>query len=156
MALLPFSTPLYMSFSTFLSNTLLKSNTIFIISRKVCKSSQSGNFIIFLSLRFYVKSNFGIPDVENCHFNTFTGSEVWFFMNFYNFEGWNLTISTKLIATKMAKTAFLELLDARKLISRKIWMIEKSWNFHTVKLQHVENEILDTSTLSYTKSIMEM
>ena len=50
-----FPLPLYMSFSTFLSNTLLKSNTIFIISRKVCKSSQSGNFIIFLSLKFYVK-----------------------------------------------------------------------------------------------------
>ena len=31
----------------------------------------------------------------------------------------------------MAKTAFLELLDSPKLISRKIWETEKSWNFHT-------------------------
>ena len=28
----------------------------------------------------------------------------------------------------------LELLDSPKLISRKIWITEKSWNFHTVKL----------------------
>ena len=32
----------------------------------------------------------------------------------------------------MAKTAVIELLDCPKLISRKIWMIEKSCNFHTV------------------------
>ena len=31
----------------------------------------------------------------------------------------------------MAKTSFLELLDSPKLISRKIWETEKSWNFHT-------------------------
>ena len=34
----------------------------------------------------------------------------------------------------MAKTADLELLDYPKLISRKIWITEKSWSFHTVKL----------------------
>ena len=28
--------------------------------------------------------------------------------------------------------AFLELLESQKLISHKIWVIEKSWNFHTV------------------------
>ena len=28
--------------------------------------------------------------------------------------------------------AFFELLNAPKLISRKIWVMEKSWNFHTV------------------------
>ena len=28
--------------------------------------------------------------------------------------------------------AILQLLDSPKLISRKIWMIENSWNFHTV------------------------
>ena len=33
---------------------------------------------------------------------------------------------------EIAKTAVLELLDSPKLISRKIWMIGKSWNFHTV------------------------
>ena len=32
----------------------------------------------------------------------------------------------------MAKTAVSELLESQKLISRKIWVMEKSWNFHTV------------------------
>ena len=32
----------------------------------------------------------------------------------------------------MAKSAVLELLGSLKLISRKIWMTEKYWNFHTV------------------------
>ena len=32
----------------------------------------------------------------------------------------------------MAKMAVFELLESTKLISRKIWVIEKSWNFHTV------------------------
>ena len=30
--------------------------------------------------------------------------------------------------------ATLEFLESPKLISRKIWVIEKFWNFHTVKL----------------------
>ena len=34
---------------------------------------------------------------------------------------------------KIAKTAVLGLLEYRKLISRKIWVKEKSWNFHIVK-----------------------
>ena len=32
----------------------------------------------------------------------------------------------------MAKTAVLEIQGSPKLISRKIWMTEKSWNFYTV------------------------
>ena len=35
----------------------------------------------------------------------------------------------------MAKTAVLVLLLSQKLISRKIWMIQKSWNFHIVASQ---------------------
>ena len=34
----------------------------------------------------------------------------------------------------MASTAFLELLDSPKWISRKIWVAEKSWNFHIMLL----------------------
>ena len=33
----------------------------------------------------------------------------------------------------MAKTAVLELKNSAKLISRKIWVMEKLWNFHTVE-----------------------
>ena len=35
-------------------------------------------------------------------------------------------------ALKMAKMAFLELLASQKLTSRKIWVTEKCWDFHTV------------------------
>ena len=42
------------------------------------------------------------------------------------------TKSTKFKAPKMAKTAVLELLDSAKLISRKISVIGKSLNVHTV------------------------
>ena len=33
----------------------------------------------------------------------------------------------------MAKTADFALVDPSKLVSRKIWMTEKSWNGHTVQ-----------------------
>ena len=35
----------------------------------------------------------------------------------------------------MAKMTDIALLDSPKLISRKIWVTEKSWNFHTVNIQ---------------------
>ena len=40
--------------------------------------------------------------------------------------------------------ASVALLESPKLISRKIWMIEKSWNFHTVRLH---NSIFRESTI---------
>ena len=44
----------------------------------------------------------------------------------------NLTKFTKFRTPNFAKTTVLELLDSSKLISRKIWMTEKSWNFQNV------------------------
>ena len=38
----------------------------------------------------------------------------------------------KFTALKMAKLAGFAILKSSKLISRKIWVIQKSWNFHTV------------------------
>ena len=62
------------------------------------------------------------------------GSEVWFLCILCTF--WRLKKSTKLTnlraAPKMAKIAISELLHSSKLISRKIWVTEKSRNFHTV------------------------
>ena len=52
-----------------------------------------------------------------------------FFLIFAPFEGCNI----KLTNFRAPKTAFLCLLDSLELISRKIWKIEKSWNFHTVQ-----------------------
>ena len=54
------------------------------------------------------------------------------FMNVSTFWRLKFAKSTKFRTSKMAKTAFLQRLNWSKLISRKIWMTEKSWNFHTV------------------------
>ena len=69
-----------------------------------------------------------------CHFNTFSTFRIFEFLFlwiFALFKVWNWPNQQKFRAPKMA---VLELLDSLKLISRKIWMIGKSWNFHTVQL----------------------
>ena len=55
------------------------------------------------------------------------------FMHFCTFWRLKFTKWTKFTAPKMAKTASFALLESTKLISRKIWVIGKSWNFHTVR-----------------------
>ena len=72
--------------------------------------------------------------------STQSGSEFWFFVTFCTF--WKLKFNkwTKLRALKIAKTAVLKLLDSQILISHKIWMTEKSWNFHTVFLTKNNSE----------------
>ena len=69
----------------------------------------------------------------NCsYFITFhISSEFSYLRIFTLFEDCKLT---KIWASKIAKMAVLQLLDSSKLISRKIWMNEKSRNFHTVPL----------------------
>ena len=47
-------------------------------------------------------------------------------------KGWKLPNFQYSEPLKWQKTADLELLDSPKLISRKIWVTEKSWNFRTV------------------------
>ena len=49
--------------------------------------SQCGNFMIFLSLRFYVKSLLGILEMQNLPFIIFTRSEFGPFFIFTLFEG---------------------------------------------------------------------
>ena len=53
-------------------------------------------------------------------------------MNFCTFWRLIFTKLTKFTAPKMVKLTVFALLEFTKLISHKIWMIEKSWNFHTV------------------------
>ena len=69
---------------------------------------------------------------KNCHFITFRGSELWFFMIFRIFWGLIFSQSQTLELLKLQKIAFFEHLHPPKVISRKIWVIEKLWNFHTV------------------------
>ena len=78
------------------------------------------NLIIFLSLRFYVKSKLANVEFKNLPFNTLGGLRILIFMHFCTIRRLIFTKLTKIIASKMAKTAVLELLDSPKLISRKI------------------------------------
>ena len=86
--------------------------------------TQCENFMILLSLRFYVKSIFRGSRSARLKFT-------------------KLSIFR---APKMAKTAVLKLLHSPKLISRKIWVIVKSWNFHTVWLQKAQKTISSQSS----------
>ena len=56
-------------------------------------------------------------------------------MNFCTFWKLKFIKSTKLRGQKIAKMAILDILESPKLISRKIWVIEKSWNFHIIILR---------------------
>ena len=91
---------------------------------------QCGNFKIFLSLRFYVKSKLGILEVQNLPFLDIQRLWILIFMNFCTFWRLKFTKWTKCTAPKMAKMADFALLESSKLISCKFWMIQKSWNFH--------------------------
>ena len=76
------------------------------------RSSKTAIFANFGALKFVNLVNISLQKLKKCK----------------NF------IKTKFrasICVKMADFALLE--SPKKLISRKIWVIEKSWNFHTVK-----------------------
>ena len=82
-------------------------------------TSQCGNFIIFQSLRFHVKSILGIQEMQNLQL-------FFIFMKFCTFWRLKFIKLTKFWAPKWQKVTVLALLDSQKLISRKIWVIEKS------------------------------
>ena len=94
--------------------------------------AQCGNFMIFLSLRFYVKTILENLEVQNLLFFTHLGALNFDFYEFCTFWRLKSTKLTKLRAPKMAIKAVLELLDSPKLFSRKIWITEKFRNIPTV------------------------
>ena len=48
----------------------------FCLNRLDSTGNTSGNYRILLSLRFYVKSIFGVLELQNWHFNIFRGYEL--------------------------------------------------------------------------------
>ena len=89
---------------------------------------------IFISHSDLVWNQFwGFLKYKISHFTTFNGSELWFLWIFALFEAWKFTKWTKFTAPKMTKTAIIALLVFTKWISRKISVIQKLWNFHTVQ-----------------------
>ena len=95
-----------------------------------CFNTQCGYFMIFLSLRFYVISIFEDPRSTKCAILTHVEALNF---DFHALLGLKFTKLAKFSAKKMVKTAVLQLLHSPKLISRKIWMTEKSWNFQNVQ-----------------------
>ena len=95
------------------------SSHIHIFKSKLIDLAKCGYFRIYLFLRFYVKSK--LPNPPNLH--RVSKSVIWHWdtlnlisVNFSPFWrlNWQLVVSPQLI-------------------SHKIWVIEKSWNFHTRK-----------------------
>ena len=89
-------------------------------SRKISEA-QCGNFMIFLSLRIYMKSIFGIryTSAKSAIFTNLEALDFDFyeFLHFLNYEIYQII---ELQSPKNGKMAVLELTDSPKLISRKI------------------------------------
>ena len=70
--------------------TYILKNKFYVLGH--CKSiRQCGKFIIFLSVRFYVKSILGILELQILPFNTFRDSELLFLWIIALFDGWNVS-----------------------------------------------------------------
>ena len=68
-----------------------------------------------------------------CHFRDF---EVWILLirQISAFKMCQNSLKSKYRASKCVRIADFVLLESQKLISRKIWVREKSWNFNTVQI----------------------
>ena len=90
-----------------------------------------GNFSMFLSLRFCVKSIFWGSGSSKTDIFAILGALN--FVVLVNFSPQEVKRCIKINrASNCGKMADFALLESSKMISRKKWMIQKSWNFHTV------------------------
>ena len=74
----------------------------------------------------------GFLKCKICHFNTFARLWILTFRHFSTFWRLKFIKSTKFRALEIAKTAVFNLLDSQKLISRKIWVMEKKSEISTL------------------------
>ena len=89
--------------------------------------------MIFLSLRFYVKIIFGDSrSAKSAHFVILGALN---FANLVNSTLFKVQRFVKFRASKCVEMVDCAPLESTKLISRKIWVIGKLRNFHTVKLE---------------------
>ena len=86
-----------------------------------------GNCMFFLLFRFCVKLHFGNLERQILPFQHILRHWLLIFVDFCTFSRLRFTKLSKFRVPKTTQTAVLELLDSPKLISRKIWMTEKSY-----------------------------
>ena len=105
--------------------------TITIAILIIVSNTQCRNYRIFLSLRFYVKSILVFLEVEK--------QRLWFlyFGKFQNFKKCRNSWYQKFRSSKCVKIAFFGSLKLPTSVSRKTWVREKLWNFHTVQQQRL-------------------
>ena len=97
---------------------------------------QCRNLAIFLPLWFYVKSILvDFKRTKKSRFNNFEGFEFWFLEKFPTWKCQKFPKNSKFIAAQMVKMAVFGGSKWPKLISRKFWVAEISWNFHMVYYQ---------------------
>ena len=119
----------------------------FIISQDVFRHSVEISWFFHHS-DFTWNQFLGFYRCKICHFDTFTLRHwIWIFMNFWALWMLKFTKLKNSELLKTAKTVVLELLYSQKLISHKIWMIEKSWNFDTMDNSCFEEKEIELTTI---------
>ena len=97
-------------------------------------STQYGNLHIFQSplKQILCEINFGVSRSAKSDISTHLEILKFDFYEFWHFLKALIVQIEKFRAPRMAKQQFSYFSILNKLISRKIWMIEKSWNIHIV------------------------
>ena len=90
-------------------------------------------FRIFQSFRLYVKSILENAEVLKLPLLPFKGSEFCWLGTLHPSKIAKIHKKPKLRDSQCVKMAYFALLETPKLISRKVWGVEKLWNFHTVR-----------------------
>ena len=86
----------------------------------------------FWPLRSYGKFHIGwFKGIKFCHFERFYVSELRYFGNF-SICRCKIFLNIEIQTLQNCQNGKFWPLQSTKLISRKIWLVVKSWNFHTV------------------------
>ena len=116
------------------------------ISKCEVKAWLCWNLIILPSLRFYVKSNFGVFKwSKNVVMGNFRGSEFGFLANLSNFQVPNLSKFKDQRLWNCYTWQFWTVWICQNLISRKIWVAVKWSNFNKVSLNFTFWKFLEHS-----------
>ena len=89
--------------------------------------------VMFLSLRFYVKTILGLVTVQKMLFWQILEALNFHCDGYFHILRVDFSKNQNSEPQKTKKKHIFNFLELPELISRKIWVTGKSWNFHTVK-----------------------